>query len=156
MENKSYAPDAGMRHSGKFVNGAHEITYPVYYEDTDAGGVVYYGNYLRFAERARTEALFLAGVEHRSLLKSHGVWFVVRRCEIDYYAPGKLDDLLTLRTSLKEMRNTSIVMTQEVFSNGTLIAKVEAFVVCVTPDVKPHRIPEKVREALLAKLPLVP
>lgn len=141
-----------QRFSGCFENGAHTITYPVYYEDTDAGGVVYYANYLRFAERARTEALQLAGVDHRSLMEKHSIWFVVRRCTVDYLAPARLDDLLTLRTTLKEIRNTSLQMRQEVSVLTQTVAVLDVFVVCVNTSVKPQKFPEDVKERLLRHL----
>lgn len=142
------------RHSGFFINGVHEIDYPVYYEDTDAGGVVYYANYLRFAERARTEALQLAGIDHRSLMEQYGVWFVVRRCTVDYLKPARLDDILTIRTRLQEMRTTSLMMRQEVLVCKEIIAVVEAFVVCVNSAVRPIKLPDTVRETLLSQMPL--
>lgn len=142
------------RHSGQFVNGAHEIQFPVYYEDTDAGGVVYYANYLRFAERGRTEALHLAGIDHRELMEQHGVWFVARRCVIDYLKPARLDDLLSVRTSIQEMRTTSLLMRQEFLVANETIAVVDAFMVCVNAAVKPNKIPQPVRDQLLAALPL--
>lgn len=142
------------RFSGEFVNNAHEISFPVYYEDTDAGGVVYYANYLRFAERGRTEALHLAGIDHNELMAEHGVWFVARRCVIDYLKPARLDDILTVRTSIHEMRTTSLLMRQEFLVNKETIAVVDAFMVCVNAAVKPSKIPQSVRESLLAALPL--
>ncbi|MCH2548348.1 MAG: YbgC/FadM family acyl-CoA thioesterase [Alphaproteobacteria bacterium] len=161
-----------QRRSGKFIDGVHHIDFPVYYEDTDAGGVVYYANYLRFAERGRTEALQLAGIDHVELMEKYGIWFVARRCVIDYLKPGRLDDLLVVRTSIREMRNTSLLMRQEIgkyvystAQNGEAaeentppriedIAVIDAFMVCVNTAVKPNKIPEPVREAMLAHLPV--
>lgn len=142
------------RQSGVFIHGAHEIQFPVYYEDTDAGGVVYYANYLRFAERGRTEALHLAGIDHRELLEQHDVWFVVRRCVVDYLKPARLDDILTIRTSIQEMRTTSLLMRQEISVAKETVAIVDAFVVCVGKTLKPAKIPQNVRDAMLAALPL--
>lgn len=144
------------RNSGRFEGGIHHLDIPVYYEDTDAGGVVYYANYLRFAERGRTEALQLAGVNHIDLMRDHAVWFVARRCVVDYFKPGKLDDMLTVHTSIIEMKNTSLLMRQDISRSGERIARVDAFMVCVNSDVKPQRIPEPVREALLCHLPVQP
>lgn len=148
------------RHSGTFIDGIHHIDFPVYYEDTDAGGVVYYANYLRFAERGRTEALHLAGIDHVDLMEQHGIWFVARRCVIDYLKPGRLDDILVVRTSIREMRNTSLLMRQEIgkrHENGIVdIAVVDAFMVCVNTAVKPTKFPDPVREVLLAHLPVQP
>lgn len=146
------------RKSGEFIDGVHHIDFPVYYEDTDAGAVVYYANYLRFAERGRTEALHLAGINHIDLMEKHGIWFVARRCVVDYLKPGRLDDILVVRTSIREMRNTSLLMRQEIgkrTENGIEdIAVVDAFMVCVNAAVKPNKIPEPVREQLLDYLPI--
>lgn len=146
------------RHSGTFIDGVHHIDFPVYYEDTDAGAVVYYANYLRFAERGRTEALHLAGIDHVELMDKYGIWFVARRCVVDYLKPGRLDDILVVRTSIREMRNTSLLMRQEIGKRTEHgiedIAVVDAFMVCVNAAVKPNKIPEPVRELLLARLPV--
>jgi acyl-CoA thioester hydrolase len=162
-----------LRQSGVFVDGIHYIDFPVYYEDTDAGGVVYYANYLRFAERGRTEALHLAGIDHVELMEQYGIWFVARRCVVDYLKPGRLDDILVVRTSIREIRNTSLLMRQEIGKrviadntpaspqNGNVentriedVAVVDAFMVCVNSAVKPNKIPEPAKEALLACLPV--
>lgn len=146
------------RRSGEFIDGVHHIDFPVYYEDTDAGAVVYYANYLRFAERGRTEALHLAGIDHNEMMEQFGIWFVARRCVIDYLKPGRLDDILVVRTSIREMRNTSLLMRQEIgkrTADGIAdVAVVDAFMVCVNSAVKPNKIPESVREAMLAHLPV--
>lgn len=145
---------APKRRSGEFVDGEHRIHFPVYYEDTDAGGVVYYANYLRFAERGRTEALQLAGIDHINLKNEHGVWFVARRCIVDYLKPARLDDMLTIATSILELKNTSLLMRQKVIRGTQDIAVVDAFMVCVNENVKPQRIPEPVRDALLKHMPV--
>ena len=75
-------------------HGKHHLLVRVYYEDTDAGGFVYHANYLKFAERARTEMLRQFGIEHGKILKNHGVGFVVRACNMQFFKPGLLDDLL--------------------------------------------------------------
>lgn len=147
-----------LRRSGEFIDGVHHIDFPVYYEDTDAGGVVYYANYLRFAERGRSEALHLAGIDHLELMERYGIWFVARRCVVDYLKPGRLDDVLVVRTSIREMRNTSLLMRQEIGKRTEHgienIAIVDAFMVCVNSAVKPNKIPEPVRAELLARLPV--
>lgn len=154
--------DIFPRPSGHFKNGAHYIHFPVYYEDTDAGGVVYYGNYMRFAERARTEALNLAGIEHRELARTDNVWFVVRRVEVDYKKPAFLDDIIVVKTELKEIRTTSLIMRQIFYKTDPEthdistdpIAEIQCFVVCVNPQVTPKRIPDAVRHALNRHLTL--
>ncbi len=89
---------------GSLQGDAHRFPVRVYYEDTDAAGIVYYANYLKFIERARTEMMRLYGVEHEKARQSGGAAFIVRRCEIDYRAPARLDDELVVETRLKELR----------------------------------------------------
>jgi acyl-CoA thioester hydrolase len=79
-------------------DGAHRYGLRIYFEDTDAGGVVYHANYLRFAERARTEALRAMGLPHSEMMEKHGIIFVVRRVALDYQRPARLDDWLTVET----------------------------------------------------------
>ncbi len=120
----------------------------VYWEDTDAGGVVYYANYLKFMERARTEWLRSLGFEQQVLRETHGVVFVVRRVEIDYLAPARLDDLLVVTTGLLEMTRTCLTVAQEIAADNRLTrAKVQ--IVCIDPEsFKPVKIPEPLLEKL--------
>ena len=125
--------------------------YPVrvYWEDTDAGGVVYYANYLKFMERARTEWLRSLGFEQHALRDTHGVVFVVRRVEIDYLAPARLDDLLTLTTCLATATRTCLTVAQEIAAD-TPLTRARVRLVCVDPvRFKPVKIPAP----LLEKLP---
>src|SRR3954467_14056691 len=89
-------------------DGEHRYAVRVYYEDTDAGGVVYHAAYLRFAERARTEALRDLGVPHAEMLAGHNVMFVVRRIEVDYLRPARLDDSLTVVTESLAVGGASV------------------------------------------------
>ena len=118
------------------------------WEDTDAGGVVYYANYLIFMERARTEWLRSLGFEQQVLRESHGVVFVVRRVEIDYLAPARLDDLLVVTTQRTEMTRTCLTLAQEIVADHPLTrAKVQ--IVCIDPtSFKPVKIPEPLLEIL--------
>src|SRR5271154_7207748 len=90
----------------------HRYTLRVYYEDTDAGGVVYHANYLRFAERARTEALRDLGVPHAEMAEQHGLMFMVRRVKLDYLKPARLDDSLLVVTRPLEIRLASMDLQQ--------------------------------------------
>ena len=83
-----------LSHGEGFGDGVHHHPLRVYYEDTDAGGVVYYANYLKFAERARTEMLRDLGIDHSELMDNEGVAFAVRHCTMDFLAPARLDDVL--------------------------------------------------------------
>lgn len=113
---------------------AKEFTWQirVYYEDTDAGGVVFYANYLKFMERARTEWLRSIDFEHEKLINEHGVLFAVRSLTIDYKQPGKLDDLLTITSTLLSNRGASIIF-QQVIKNeqDELLAQAEVKVACL-------------------------
>ena len=93
----------------------HKIPIRVYYEDTDAGGVVYHANFLKFAERGRTEFLRAVGFENTELKKNKGMIFVVRRIEVDYHKPAFLDDPLIMQSSIEAMKNPSFTMDQAVF-----------------------------------------
>ena len=120
----------------------------VYWEDTDAGGVVYYANYLKFMERARTEWLRSVGFEQQVLRDSHGVVFVVRRVEIDYLAPARLDDLLRVTTGLLEMTRTCLTVAQEI-SADNLLTRAKVQIVCIDPaSFKPVKIPTPLLEKL--------
>lgn len=128
---------------------AHEIPVRVYYEDTDAGGIVYHASYLRFAERGRTELLRAAGFEHKNLLAEHGLLFIVRKMEIEYMAPARLDDKLTVKTSIIELKNASFLMNQSIFCHDVLVCSMVVTLVCVTKDIKPIRMPDDMRNKFL-------
>jgi acyl-CoA thioester hydrolase len=117
--------------------------YRIYYEDTDAGGVVYYANYLKFFERARTDFLRFKGVSQNDLLTRENIAFVVKRCEIDYIRPAKLDDLIEVSVVVDEVRAASIVMLQEIICEGVLLAKLKVEIVCVDAlSFRPKKIPD--------------
>ena len=101
--------------AGKLDGGVHVFPVRVYYEDTDAGGVVYYANYLKFAERARTEMMHLLDAGYRDLITARTVAFAVRRCEVDFLAPARLDDVLEVRTSVTETGGASGPATPDLF-----------------------------------------
>ncbi|MCB1784305.1 MAG: YbgC/FadM family acyl-CoA thioesterase [Alphaproteobacteria bacterium] len=93
----------------------HIIPIRIYYEDTDAGGVVYHANYLKFAERGRTEFLRATGFENRKLSEDEGIIFVVRHIDIHYLKPAFLDDSLIMVSTIKEIKNSSFIMNQRVY-----------------------------------------
>lgn len=131
----------------------HRLSIRVYYEDTDAGGVVYYANYLKFAERARTEALRACGIEQSALHAQTGILFVVGECHIRYLKPAKLDDTLTLETQLLEMRKVRMTMRQRVLRAGECLAELTVVIVAVGADGKATKIPESVATPLIHHLP---
>jgi acyl-CoA thioester hydrolase len=127
----------------------HTMDMRVYYEDTDAGGIVFYANYLRFAERGRTEYLSALGFENKSLMDNQGVIFVVRRVEADYMIPAYLDDMLRLETSVIEIKNASFKMKQSLFRHNDLIFSADVILVCVDRAGKPTRLPDQLRTKML-------
>jgi acyl-CoA thioester hydrolase len=126
----------------------HRQAIRVYFEDTDAAGIVYYANYLKFAERARTDMLRALGISHAEMMKRDGLVLVVRRCEIDYLKPAKLDDLLTIETEAAKLGGASAELRQRVLRDGELLADLKVLVVCIGKDGRPHRIPDYVRGVL--------
>ena len=131
------------------ADGRHRYTLRVYYEDTDAGGVVYHATYLRFAERARTEALRDLGIPHGELLANHGVMFMVRRIEVDYLRPARLDDSLTVVTEPLAVGGATATLRQAVRGPEGLCATLVVRLASVKPgDGKPGRLPQRWRSAL--------
>ena len=126
----------------------HRQAIRVYFEDTDAAGIVYYANYLKFAERARTDMLRDLGISHAEMMKRDGLVLVVRRCEIDYLKPARLDDLLTVETEAAKLGGASVDLRQRVLRDTDLLAELKVLVVCIGPDGRPHRIPDYVRGVL--------
>lgn len=123
----------------------------VYYEDTDAGGIVYHARYLAFAERARTEALRGRGASHDELATRHGLIFVVRRAEMDYLRPARLDDLLTVTTRTVAVGGASIVLRQEFSVEDRPIGVLRVKLACIGKgDGRPARIPPRWRAAFEA------
>jgi acyl-CoA thioester hydrolase len=121
----------------------------IYYEDTDAGGVVYHANYLRYFERARTEYLRERGLSVGELA-ARGSIFPVVRLEIDYRAPGRHDDLLRIETEVLEVGKTSFTVGQQALraADGKLLVDAKVTLVCVNPAMKARRLPEELLQAL--------
>lgn len=117
----------------------------IYWEDTDAGGVVYYANYLRFLERARTEWLRSLGIDQSQVRDEHGVVFVVREVAIEYNVPARLDDALDATIDAVERRSASMTFVQRILRriDGAVLVTARVRAACVTADgFKPQRIPE--------------
>jgi len=134
------------------VSRAGEFVWPirVYYEDTDAGGVVYYANYLRFLERARTEWLRQLGFEQDTLAGEQGVLFVVRRLAIDYHSPARFNERLQVISILVRTGRASLDFTQTIErEDGAVICRAQTSVVCVgVEDFRPRAIPQVIRREL--------
>ncbi len=128
----------------------HNKNIRVYYEDTDAGGIVYHANYLKFAERARTEFLRDIGFENTALHKNEGVIFVVRHIETDYLKTAHLDDELQVKTTISELKNSSFIMHQPIFRGGEMVTDMHVVLVCVdAKNYKPTRLPENVKKSFV-------
>lgn len=138
----------GAREDGKLTAGAHRFPVRVYYEDTDAAGIVYHANYLRFAERARTELLRDLNVNQRELATQEGLQFVVRSCNIQYFMPARLDDQLTVESNIVSVRGASIVANQLIKSARAELVHLALVIACVDQDGSPARLPRSVRLAL--------
>ena len=106
--------------AGTFAGDVYVFPVRVYYEDTDAGGVVYHANYLQFAERARTEMLRTLGMQQSQLAAETGILFVIRRCVADFLAPARLDDRLEVASRLIDLRGASIDLHQDVRRDGAV------------------------------------
>jgi acyl-CoA thioester hydrolase len=114
----------------------------IYYEDTDAGGIVFYANYLKFFERARTEWLRATGVNQQSLAESDGAIFVVKHASIDYNAPARLDDLVDLTLTIQKLGRASIEFVQQAWRGDTLLASAQVKVGCVdATTLRPRALP---------------
>lgn len=123
----------------------------VYYEDTDAGGIVYHATYLRWAERARTEWLRGYGVTQQQLRYTEKLGFVVARLTIDYIAPARLDDEITVTTTLAELGRASIVLKQDITCNGAALAMLLVTVACIDETGEKPQV-ARLPEALYNKL----
>ena len=130
-----------------FSDGVHLHPLRVYYEDTDAGGVVYYANYLKFAERARTEMLRDLGVDPPALAAFDGVAFAVSRLEADYLAPARLDDELTVRTRIVKLLAATLEAEQIISRGTTDCARLIVRLASVNRAGRPVRLPESILTA---------
>ena len=121
----------------------------IYYEDTDAGGIVYYANYLKFAERARTEYLRHLGINQENMLKEQDIGFVVRECHIRYKSPAKLDDALNITCRVTEFKTVSLTMEQKLYRGDTVLAEIEISLVFLSlSTMHPTKIPKEITNLL--------
>ncbi len=117
----------------------HEIK--VYYEDTDSGGVVYYSNYLKYLERARTEMISSIGLSNNKLLEEYKILIIVKSCNIEYIKSAKLEDKLQIYSSIESFNKASFVMIQNIKKNDDLIIKAKVKLVTVNKEGMPTKIP---------------
>jgi len=137
----------------KKMTPAKEFIWPVrvYYEDTDSGGVVYYANYLKFMERARTEWLRYLGFEQDLLAEQEGIIFAVRRAEVDFMAPARFNDALEVRVGIVERKRVSMTFRQEIIdtSSGTILCSGKIQIASIdTIKLRPRAIPESILKEL--------
>ena len=125
----------------------HEIK--VYYEDTDAGGVVYYSNYLKFLERARTEMIESVGLSNKQLLEQNKTLIIVKSCNIEYISPAKLEDKITIYSSIESFSKASFVTVQNIQRDDNSIVKARLKLVTVNQEGKPIKIPSILEKKLV-------
>lgn len=128
----------------------HSYKVRVYYQDTDAGGIVYHSKYLDFAERARSELLVEMGVSNKKLIEEEGVAFVLSSASIQYKSPAKLDDVIEVETMVKEMKNASMIMEHRFLVDGQLKVVIEIKLAVINPkDLRPIRMKEELKNLFM-------
>ena len=120
----------------------------IYYEDTDAGGVVYYANYLKFLERARSEAIYSLGISNTEILDKEGVIIIVKSCNIEYKKPAKFEDEIEVVSKISEVKNSSFKMLQVIKKKSEIISVAEVVLVTVNKKGKPVRIPSLLKKLI--------
>ena len=125
-----------------------KYTTRIYYEDTDAGGVVYYANYLKFLERARSEAIYSLGLSNRELLEKEGIIIIVKSCNIEYKKPAKFEDEIQIISTIKEIKNSSFKMQQLIYKEKNVISEAVVTLVTVNKEGKPVRIPNLLKKLI--------
>jgi acyl-CoA thioester hydrolase len=128
----------------------HTFSLRVYFEDTDAGKIVYYANYLKFMERARTEMLRSIGASHAGMMEHTKAQFVVHKCAVEYHKPAKLDEELAVKTRMAEIGAASLSLEQQVWRENTLLVSAQISLACVGENGKPCRIPAVIRSKIEA------
>lgn len=133
--------------AGRFEDRRHVLPVRVYYEDTDFSGAVYHANYLRFCERGRTDLLRLAGVLHGELA-ADGLGFAVRRMEIDFLKPARMDDALEVETRLTALSGATVVLDQRIVRESEILFTASVEVAVVDGRGRPRRLPAEVKSRL--------
>jgi len=134
--------------SGGFIGAVHVFPVRVYFEDTDAGGIVYYANYLKFAERARTEMMRLLGFSHTAFIGAEGWAFTVRDCDVAYLAAAMLDDVIEIHTRIRAVGGATIALEQTASRSGLALARLRLRLAGRRADGRPARLPPQLREKL--------
>lgn len=136
--------------AGAFVDGTFLFPVRVYYEDTDAFGIVYYANYLRYAERARTEMLRTFGTDNVRLRRELDRLFAVRRCAVEYRSPARLEDALVVATRVVRVAGASFSLGQSIRRGADVLVDVDVMLACITGAGQPARLPDALRAGLAA------
>ena len=123
--------------------------FKVYYEDTDSGGVVYYANYLKFLERARTDAITSLDFSNNKLVEKFGIFIIVKSCNLNFLRPAKLEDNLDIISKVIEVKNVSIRMKQHIFVNDSMIVEAEILLASVDEKGKPSKLPVEFKSQLI-------
>ena len=137
--------------AGRIEGETHVLPVRVYFEDTDFTGLVYHANFLKFCERGRSDFIRMLGIDHRSLAnpkEGEPALFVVRRIEIDYLKPARIDEVLEVVTSCGEIGGATLVLTQDVRRDDVVLVRAKVSVVLVSEAGKPQRLGQLVRGAL--------
>lgn len=142
------APDVPT--SGRFAGDVHIFPVRIYFEDTDAGGIVYYANYLKFAERARTEMMRLLGLDHGAVMKNEGWGFTVRDCRAEYLAPAMLDDVIEVHSRVTGVTGATISLDQIARRMGADLARLHIRLAGRRVDGRPARLSPQLRAKLAA------
>ena len=124
-------------------------SFKVYYEDTDSGGVVYYANYLKFLERARTDAITSLDFSNNKLVEKFGIFIIVKSCNLNFFRPAKLEDNLDIISKVIEVKNVSIKMKQNIFVNDSMIVEAEILLASVNNEGKPSKLPDEFKNELI-------
>jgi len=128
---------------------SHTLPVRVYYEDTDAAGMVYHANYLKFAERGRSEFLRSLGFPHQRLRAEDGVGFAVRRCSVEFRAPARLEDALVVDTRLVDVGAATLKAHQRIRRDDEVLVDLDILVACIGRDGRPRRLPRALRAVLV-------
>lgn len=139
---------ADLPRSGAILDGVHRFPIRIYYEDTDAAGLVYYANHLKYAERARTELLRAAGFEQERLRRETGTLFVVRHCTADYRAAARLDDDLVVETRVVGVGAATLELAQEIRRGDDILVALDFRIACLGRAGRPQRLPPALRAVL--------
>ncbi|MGQ0456240.1 MAG: YbgC/FadM family acyl-CoA thioesterase [Hyphomicrobium sp.] len=144
-------PDIGGRIVTDANGSRHILPVRIYFEDTDAGGVVYHASYVRFCERGRTDFLRLLGSDARRMIDGSDsrepAAFVVRRMAMEFFRPGRMDDLLEVETRVKDLGGASVTLIQTISARGRRLFEAEVMVVLVSMSGKPLRLSDRLRES---------